>query len=42
MSVTNKAKEIFFEALERGSQAELQEFLDEACAGDQEVRRHVE
>src|SRR5262249_55376475 len=33
---------VFFAALEKGSAEERQVYLDEACAGDQDLRRRVE
>src|SRR5438874_1178399 len=37
-----RAKAIFLEALDRPSLAERTAFLDQACAGDEELRRRVE
>lgn len=37
-----QVESVFFAALERGSPTERAAWLDEACAGDEELRRRVE
>ena len=42
MTERSPSEAIFFAALERATAAERAAFLDEACAGDEDLRRRVE
>jgi serine/threonine-protein kinase len=42
MSEGSATESIFFAALEKAAAAERAAFLDEACAGDEDLRRRVE
>src|SRR5262245_50951951 len=42
MSEPSRAEVVFFAALEKGTPAERAAHLDEACAGDEALRRRVE
>src|SRR5439155_20774428 len=42
MNQSSPLEAIFFAALEQGSPAERAAYLDEACAGDPDLRRRVE
>ena len=42
MSTPSRVEEIFLAALERSTPQERGTYLDEACRGDTELRRHVD
>src|SRR5262245_8715780 len=42
MNYSSRLEAIFFDALERSSAQERAAYLDEACAGDPDLRRRVE
>jgi hypothetical protein len=42
MSNPSPLEAVFFAALEKGSLGEREAYLDEACAGDPDLRRRVE
>src|SRR3990172_2700458 len=42
MGDTSQLETVFFAALEKPTPAERKAYLDEACAGDEELRRRVE